>query len=527
MKRNKKTKVNNTTPFYKKPGFKYSTMSTVMIAVFIVCIVLVNILATALSQRIAALNIDFTSSKSYTITEENKEYIKAVDKDIVITVAGTEEFYTGGEYLEYMASYYYYSDETGGKYLSQTIELLKTYEKLNDNITLQFIDPQTPAFDEYADTYANESMFYGDMIVECTFTNSAGKEQTRHKILYPEDLYQLEQSDSYSYTITGSTVETAVTSALYYVSAEQQDNIVVISGYGTSDITELETLLKANNYDFTTISDLTSEDIPEETDIIILCAPTFDMSEDDLDKIDDFLRNDSLSKGLMYFASGAQQDLPNLESFLLEWGIKFESGTVYETDSANHLSTSNTAMGLYTTESEFTADLNSSLIFISDNLRPMSVAFEQNGKCQTEELLTTSDTTVIRPRGVDDDWTADDAVTNEAKYSASILSTYSQEDSSTGNAVSSYVFAIASADFINSDYMSSSATGNEDFMLNVTNTMANRETETYTVSTKVIDTASFTANATSSTVVMIVCVFVIPAILIFLGIFVYIRRKRR
>ena len=142
-------------------------------------------------------------------------------------------------------------------------------------------------------------------------------------------------------------------------------------------------------------------------------------------------------------------------------------------------------------------------------------------------MLTTSDTTVIRPSGVDDDWTADDAVTNEAKYSASILSTYSQEDSSTGNAVSSYVFAIASADFINSDYMSSSATGNEDFMLNVTNTIANRETETYTVSTKVIDTASFTANATSSTAVMIVCVFVIPAILIFLGIFVYIRRKRR
>ena len=123
MKRNKKTKVNNTTPFYKKPGFKYSTMSTVMIAVFIVCIVLVNILATALSQRIAALNIDFTSSKSYTITEENKEYIKAVDKDIVITVAGTEEFYTGGEYLEYMASYYYYSDETGGKYLSHPAQI--------------------------------------------------------------------------------------------------------------------------------------------------------------------------------------------------------------------------------------------------------------------------------------------------------------------------------------------------------------------------------------------------------------------
>src|SRR5699024_6069315 len=92
-------------------------------------------------------------------------------------------------------------------------------------------------------------------------------------------------------------------------------------------------LLSENNYAIETISTLLQDNIPEDTEILVLCAPINDLSTDELRKLDAYMKNDgALGKQLYYAASIDQPSLPNLESFLKEWGIEYGEGVVYETD---------------------------------------------------------------------------------------------------------------------------------------------------------------------------------------------------
>ena len=55
-----------------------------------------------------------------------------------------------------------------------------------------------------------------------------------------------------------------------------------------ADISTLQTLMEHNNYAFSTLDSLISEDIPEETDIVLIAAPTSDFSGEELEKLDAF-----------------------------------------------------------------------------------------------------------------------------------------------------------------------------------------------------------------------------------------------
>ena len=59
-------------PFFKRKKVKYGAISTGIIALFIVAMVLVNILATALSDNLIEMSLDLTASKDYTIGEQNR-----------------------------------------------------------------------------------------------------------------------------------------------------------------------------------------------------------------------------------------------------------------------------------------------------------------------------------------------------------------------------------------------------------------------------------------------------------------------
>ena len=103
----KKSKKSNIFDFYKKPGFRYSMLASVLSIVFIVVIVGLNICASMLDERFNAMQLDMTTTKDYSISDQNIEYINRLDKEVSITVAATEDFYSNGSYASYVSSYYY------------------------------------------------------------------------------------------------------------------------------------------------------------------------------------------------------------------------------------------------------------------------------------------------------------------------------------------------------------------------------------------------------------------------------------
>lgn len=515
--------------FYKKPGFKYSVLASALCVVFIAAIVGFNILASVLDNRVAALQLDMTANKDYSLSKDNLEYIRKINNDVTITVAMSEDDYTNGQYSSVLQNSLNIYDTSGGKYFSQTVKLLHKYEKENSRIKVRFVDPQTPAFSEFASKYSGQYS-YGSMIVESNFTNKKGDQQSRYKILQTNDVYVCEADSNYGaygYTnITGSDVESAVTSALMYVTAEQIDKALLVTGYGCSDGGYLATMLRRNNYDIEELDSLASGEIADDVSLIVMDEPTKDLLPDEVKKLDTFLHNDNkCGKSLVYVASSAQPQLPNLEGLLDEWGIAFEQGTVYETDENLRSPLAATYMVLYDAGSGFMEqykDYN----YLASSIKPMTLKFDYQGSYQTLAVVKSSDTTTIMPYGRDVDWTPDN---HSAKRSFTSLATSSYlADTSLGDkSPRSTIIALATPELFNENYLTTSGYANHDAVMLSINDAVGRVEPDISIKSKVINSAVFNVSETQAKVVKYVVTGVIPIGILLVGIIVVIRRKRR
>lgn len=517
-------------PFFKKTKFKFNTVSTVIIVVFMICLIAVNILASFLSERFSAFSIDLTGEK-YSISDSNVEYIKKIEKEISIIIPATES-----EYVSNTAEYAYqfgYSCDEG--YLNQTVELLKNYPKINDKISLVFIDSSTPAFNQYKERY-NAEIASSSVIIDRTYTDKNGEEKTKYKILEFEDLYNVEtDSSNYSYSVTSSNVETAVTSALYYVASDRTDKITVITGYGCEDMSAYLADLEISGYLYEEIEDLSVYDIPEDTTILMIAAPTIDLSQSDTKKIREFLLGNSenadefdYGKSLVYFASSKQNDLSNLDALLKEWGIGFESGTVYETSADNYITSNaggNTAPVIYDAGSDYSIDLSSNYRYYTYNSRPMFAEFNSKGKYNVYDILTTSSTCVKMPYSVSDSWEPSNE--KQRTFSSMLLSRFVTEDPKTEDDVRfSNVLAVSAVDFITT-FKDIAYVGNDELLLSLINVCAGRDTETYEIENKKIDYSTFQATEIQAKAVNIVIHYIVPVLVVIIGIIIYVIRKIR
>ncbi len=155
-------------------------------------------------------------------------------------------------------------------------------------------------------------------------------------------------------TVSGNNVETAVTSAIAYVTSSKTKKVALLTGHSKDDHTaDYQTLLKANNYDITVISDSMVSSVPSDYDAVIIAAPTTDFLGGELDALSEFLENDGkLGKGLLFFASDSAPYLTNLYDFLSQWGISVGEGVLFETNSQNHIPDDPMTMGVYPASSD-------------------------------------------------------------------------------------------------------------------------------------------------------------------------------
>lgn len=515
-------------------AFKHGAYAVAFTAIVIVAIIIVNVLVSALGQRFP-LTLDITADKDYSVSSDNLDYIRQVKRPVTITVCSTE-----GDYATYMSQYvsYYYNaeDETNGKYFDQALTLLDAYTKYNSNIKVVYADPQSPDFADVQSRVASDaSLSYGSLLVESTFELD-GKEVYRNKVLGFEDLYALTDSTGgyasyygYGYVISGSKVESAVTSAIYSVTSDKTTEVVYLSGNMEKNVLDTFTAtLKDNNCNVTALDNLVGSDIPEETEVVIIAAPTGDFSAEELKKLDAFLDNDGKrGKTLLFFGSNASPDLPNLYDFLSEWGIEVSRGTLAETNANNYIQEP-TTIGLQNMGTDFTKGVNDlSRMYVASGNLPMQIGFESQGNRVTTELLASSENVVVKPVGAADDWTTDGLPTG--KYSTAILSTdtlYEQDFSE----IKSHVVAFSSVNFI-SEYWTqfTGSVGNMELTLSLTNALSGRDADTVTFTNKTITVESFAAEVTGAAVLMIYVIFlgIVPLALIVTGVVIFIRRRNK
>lgn len=300
--------------------FSKGWLSIAIIAVFLVCVVAVNIIASVLENKFPSLSVDITSSNMYQLQDDTKKLCKNVNKDIDIYLLSDEDTFTS------------YDSNFGVAYFSQALQFFKEIAALNSHITFKFED--TASNPSFAKKYSNLNLTTSGSSTICVI--DAGND--RYKGLTMEDFFETENDSSTGYTtIKSSKVEQAVCTAILGLTKENVAKacFVTSSGVNSSYFSTLKTFLENQAYSTSTVDLDSNNKVPNDCDILLFVAPTTDISEQALKKVNDYLNTAKKSnKTFVYIPAPAVIDggTPNMDSFLEEQGIKIDNKWIYEED---------------------------------------------------------------------------------------------------------------------------------------------------------------------------------------------------
>ena len=487
---------------FKNPAvarkLKYGTFATVFTIIFIAAVVIINIIATALVERFP-LEIDLTKEGLFEVTDTTKDYLDTLEKDITITILAAEDTFAGVN-----------------DYYSQANEVIKTYGKLSGRIQVEYVDVvKNPTF---VSQYPDLSLQSGNILVTCG---------EKAKVLTAYDLFNTETSSYGSgASITSSRAEEAVTSAIMSVASEVTYHVAMVTGHDETELPVFTSLLEQNTYEVSSLH-LAVSDIPEETNVIVICAPLRDFDEEEIRKLETFLDNDTMyGKNLIYIADPTQPSLPNLELFLSDWGIQIGSGVVYETNVNNVIS-----MNPYYAIAEYVSSeatekysekfADRSYPVAMPSARPLSLTFETKDARSTMSLLQFSSSAGVAPVDADEDFDFQANVSNEP-IPALVLSSQVRFDEL--DALRSNVAVFSASSFFSTNLLESTSFSNGEYLMNLLSQMVEKE-EGVEIVPKNIETTYI--PFTQAQVYGIAGTFTIalPLLVLIFGIVVWIRRR--
>ncbi len=526
----KKKETENVAPkkAFNLRALKHGSFVAVVTAVVLVAVIVLNVCTTLLENN-GYLKFDMTLAGENTISDENREFIEGIDTEVNITVLCNEDEYTDGTLANMAATYLSVSSDAN--YFAQTLTLLKQYGEINDNISVSFTDFYGTKTQTIGQLYP--SLFFGDLYIE--ITDEDGTKQT--KLVGFEDIYPYSDQTGMAqygmdyYYIDGNDIETALTSAINNLISGNEKVMGLLSAHSdTAIFTELyQRQIELNGFTVSMIEDTIVKEIPEDVSVLVITAPDSDLLPEELDAIAEWLDNDGkYGRSLMFFPGKTMSTLPNLSEFLEEWGIKYNSGILYQTDDTYHVPDDHTTMAVFPNESDISDDIipeTGDGAILGGNL-PMEEVTPAAGRT-TNVLVSTNDMTTIAPADMADDWTPDDDALL-ASYPNLIVT--SESTTIDGTVHSSFVSAFSSYDFIYSSWTQYSDLHNMGIAINTARFTSGMDLESQKLFvTRTITNDSFADSVTAagSLTILIVFVVIVPVALIVIGFVVWTKRRKR
>ncbi len=293
--------------------------STIMVILAIAIVVVLNVIASAVETK-AGLKIDLTSNKIYSLSAQTESNIRSI----------MNKKNENGEYSNEFVIYSFANDYTQDNLIGKTLE---RYAALSNNITLSVLDPAKDSI------LRNKFSGVSDQVEDKTVVVFNSKKNSFRVIKY-EDMYYTDTENNVSYW----TLEQKLTSAFMFLdSGRAQTNVYFLTGHGEAvtnvKFSERAKLLKERleeeNFKVDNI-DLAMNDL-HSGDILIVIGPASDISEQDRDKVINFL--DANGKAL-FFLDPSRSGLKNFEAILDHYMIKFKNEIVYEKNESRHTTNS-------------------------------------------------------------------------------------------------------------------------------------------------------------------------------------------
>ena len=473
-----------------------------MTAGFLAVIILLNVVVSLLGERYPSINLDLTEGHVNTLSESAAEIASNVQNPTTIYIMASEEIAKADTLLA----------EYGIKY-SQVSTLAEKMAEKNSNISVEYIDlDQNPAF---ASEYKDDGLMTADVLV---------KTDKRYRVLAYTDLFDVQ------YSQTGMTaysmVDSALASAVSSVNADTLPLAVFDTGHNEMlDTTLYKNMLTSSNFETQEINLLTDE-IPENAQLFVLATPATDYTQDEIEKLEAFLNDDgkTTDRSLLVTFYPGQDSLPNLTSFLKEWGMDVQQATqVIETDPNSYITSDPSYLlanqGSDITLSRATPDYG---YLLMPQSCPIQLLFDSRNGITTH-VLATSGSTAFPYDGTEE--SIRNPQTGEQTLAALAQKTITAGDQeATANVV-----VLGSTFMFVDGIINSNTFGDGKYLTDLSKYVTGTEGETAAVETKQVQTSVADISMSLLQVMVFglgVFTVLIPLIVVVIGIAVYYRRRR-
>ena len=477
--------------------FKFGAISVALSIVVIAAVVVVNVLFSAFAYK-NNWYVDLTESKLYELSDAGRELIDTVESDITI---------------HFCAPF----DKLESNYMTNMVlNLVKEISAEYDNISYDYIDiNKNPSkLDKYKST---EDTVFTTSTVIVENSNGAFRALNMVNMFYYND-------ESYSDPWAFNGELRLITAMLQCVQLETPIAYFT-NTHGETISQGLAQLLADAGFTVLPI-DLSKEEIDESARIIVISGPKYDFEgiseytngkKSEIEKIDDFL--DSFGS-LMVFMEPDAQELPELETFLSEWGIEFDDAKLKDTTNSEGGDTF-TIVGNYSLEDTLGAKLVDELISsgtppktIVKDARPVNILWDSNqshGRQVSAAVYSAS--TAERH--------ADDGTVESGRYPLVVVSQEARYIDNTPHPA--YVFAVGSTEFA-SDQALKPSYANSYILYTMMREMGKMQVP-IELELKVFESNDISITTGASHAWTWATVAIIPGVIAALGIVVYIRRK--
>lgn len=471
---------------YKKHGTYRASMSVFAC----VAAVLVNLIAVNLPSQY--VKFDVSEQQLFTIGEQTAEILENLDEDITLYLIAQQ----GGE------------DST-------LLELLERYEGLSGHITVETIDPVL--YPNFVSQYTDESVSENSVLV-------AG--QNRSKVVDYYDIYQYSVDyTTYSSTLSGFDGEGQITSAIDYVTAEEIPVLYTLTGHDEASLTaSLTSSIEKENIAIESLNLLTSETVPDDAEILLIYGSLSDISEDEKNKITDYMNQGGQ---VVYLRGHTDQETPNLDSLLSEYGVSLAEGIVLEGSSEHHLPNYPYYLLLNINYSDYTADVSSRYVMLAFAEGLTESASSENGEEETEDdglyyesLLTTSDEAYAKVNMESQNLEMEEGdIAGPFDLGAVVTKTIDEE-------TEAKLVVFASETLLDEQVDSMVSGGNSTLFLNVLSQLVDHES-TVSIEAKSLEVSYLTVTAGSAIFWGLLTILIIPLFLLSLGGVIWFQRRKR
>lgn len=507
LKRSQKHKASKTTkekpekaPRRKmsKVRFNHTIGALITTAIVLAATVLLNVVVSVMSNKLSGMSLDLTSTGAFELSETSINLANNVKNELTIT------------FLEDKQSYR--SRASSNTYYAQVMAIAEEYGKYNSKISTEYISiVDNPNFEN---KYPQESLTSDDIVIACG---------DKYRILDQYDIFNIETYYStYSY-IASSRAEEAFDGAILAVTSAETTNVVIVQDNSTEDFSYFRNVLEQNNYEITDVT-LEQEDIPSDTDFLIILTPEKDFSKKAAEKIRTYLVNgNEYGKNMLYIPNSKTYATPNLDAVLSDWGITVGDGLAYELESSSVYG-NNMYDGIlcYMGSNAFTSDFDdNSAPVISSYARPIILDEEMS----TQSLLQYSSLSGVCPSDADDSYDFTGNAAGDIVIAGYGIDGIVAEDDTSRDHMST-VFVFGSSTMFEKTILASSYS-DQKYILSMISEACNRLDQTIVVEAKELTQYDITVDNATASVIGIVCYVAVPIAVICAGLIVFIRRRNK